>query len=103
MRGFCQVFISAKKKKEAERIAKTLLYKKLIAGSLIIKGNARYWWKDKTEKKDYYNVQAFTLMKNKNKIIKKVRKISSEKTPIISFSKIEGNKEFLNWIKNSLK
>jgi uncharacterized protein involved in tolerance to divalent cations len=38
-------------------------------------------------------------MKNKKKIIEEVKKIHSDKCPIIAFFKIDGNKEFLEWIK----
>ncbi len=50
-----------------------------------------------------YNIQAFTLMKNKLKIISEVKKIHKDKCPIIVFIKIDGNDEFLKWIKESVK
>lgn len=99
MSKFCQVIISAINKKEADDISDSLVTKKLIAGSLIIKGPSRYWWNNKIVKKEYYNVQAFSFMKNKNKIIIDVKKIHSDKCPIIAFTIIDGNKEFLDWIK----
>jgi uncharacterized protein involved in tolerance to divalent cations len=98
MSGFCQIIISATTKDEADKISDSLVTKKLIAGSLIINGPSRYWWENKIVEKIYYNVQAFSLMKNKNKIIEEVKKIHSDKCPIIAFSKIDGNKEFLEWI-----
>jgi uncharacterized protein involved in tolerance to divalent cations len=100
---FCQVIISATNKKEANKISDILLKKKLIAGSLIIRGPSRYWWKNKIVEKEYYNIQAFSLMKNKPKIISEVRKIHSDKCPIIAFFKIDGNDEFLNWVKKSIE
>jgi periplasmic divalent cation tolerance protein len=100
---FCQVLISATTKKEANKISDDLVKKKLIAGSLIIKGPSRYWWEGKVVEKEYYNISAFSLMKNKSKIIEEVKKIHSDKCPIIAFSKIDGNKEFLKWIKESVE
>ena len=99
---FCQVIISATNKQEADTISDLLIRKKLIAGSLIIKGSSRYWWEGKIVEKEYYNIQAFSLIKNKEKIIKEIKKIHSDKCPIIAFIKIEGNQEFLDWIKNSV-
>ncbi len=101
--SFRQILISATSKKETDKISDTLVKKRLVAGSLIIKGPSRYWWKDKIIEKEYYNIQAFTLMKNKLKIISEVKKIHKDKCPIIVFIKIDGNDEFLKWIKESVK
>jgi len=99
LKEFCQVIISATSKKEADKISDSLVTKKLIAGSLIIKGPSRYWWEGKIVEKIYYNIQAFSLIKNKEKIIKDVKQMHSDKCPIIAFTMIAGNQEFLNWIK----
>jgi len=99
---FCQVIISATTKQEADKISDSLVNKKLIAGSLILNGPSRYWWEGKIVEKEYYNIQAFSLIKNKEEIIKEVKKIHSDKCPIIAFTKIDGNKDFLDWIKNSI-
>ena len=103
MNKFCQVIISATSKKEADSISDSLVAKKLIAGSLIIKGPSRYWWNDKIVEKEYYNIQAFSLMKKKDQIINDVKKIHSDECPIIAFTIIDGNKEFLDWIKESIQ
>jgi len=100
---FCQVLISATNKKEANKISDALVKKRFIAGSLIIKGPSRYWWKGKIVEKEYYNIQAFSLMRNKSKIIAEVEKVHSDKCPIIAFFKMDGNDEFLGWIKKSVK
>jgi uncharacterized protein involved in tolerance to divalent cations len=42
-------------------------------------------------------------MKNKSKIISEVKKIHSDKCPIIAFFRMDGNDEFLKWIKESVK
>lgn len=103
MKGFCQVLISATNKEEANNISDSLVKKKLIAGSLIIKGPSRYWWQNKIVEKEYYTIQAFSLIKNKEKIISDVKKIHRDKCPIIAFFEMDGNKEFLDWVKDSVK
>jgi len=100
---FCRVTISATSKEEADLIADILAKKKLIAGSLIIKGPARYWWKGEIVEKEYYNVLSFTLMRNKDKIIYEVEKIHSDECPIIAFFKLDGNEKFLKWIEESVE
>lgn len=60
---FCQVLISATNKKEAHKISDTLVKKRLIAGSLILSGPSRYWWRGEIVEKEYHNIQAFSLIK----------------------------------------
>lgn len=100
---FCQVLISATNREEANKISDALVKEKLIAGSLILKGPSRYWWEGKIVEKEYYNIQAFSLMKNKSRIISEVKKIHSDKCPIIAFFKMDGNEEFLKWVKESVE
>ena len=102
MSKFCQVIISSNIKKETDKISNTLVKKKLVAGCLIIKGPSKFWWKKKIVKKNYYNIQCFTLTKYKKRIINEVEKISSEDVPIIAFFNIDGNNKFLDWIEKSL-
>lgn len=100
---FCQVLISAPTRREANNISDNLVMKKLVAGSLITKGPSRYWWRGKIVEKVYHNVWAFSLVKNKSKIIYAVKKIHSDKCPIIAFFEIDGNEEFLKWIVESVE
>ncbi|MBL7160530.1 MAG: divalent-cation tolerance protein CutA [Candidatus Aenigmarchaeota archaeon] len=102
MEEYCQITISATSKEEADRISDLLVKKKMIAGSLIIKGDSRYWWNNEIVEKEYHNIQAFSLLKNKDKIIEEIEKIHSDESPIISITKIDGNRKFLNWIKDSI-
>jgi uncharacterized protein involved in tolerance to divalent cations len=102
MEKFCQVLISATSRDEANNISDILVKKKFVAGSLITKGDSRYWWNGKITEKEYYNISAFSVISNKDKIISEVKNIHKDKCPIISFSIIDGNKEFLDWIKESV-
>ncbi|MBW3003323.1 divalent cation tolerance protein CutA [Candidatus Woesearchaeota archaeon] len=100
---YCQVLISATTKEEADKISDTLVLNKLIAGALIIKGPSRYWWDGEIVEKEYYNVQAFSLKDNKDEIIEEVKKIHSDECPIIAFFDMDGNQQFLDWIKENVK
>ncbi len=102
MEKFCQVLISAKTKAEADKISDALITKKLIAGARITKGPSRYWWNGKIEEKEYYNISAFSLAKNKAEIIPEVKKNHSDKCPIIAFFNMDGNEEFLKWIEEAV-
>ncbi len=83
-------------------ISKALVAKKLVAGTMIYRGNCHYWWKGKIVEKEYYNIRAFSLIKNKKAIINDVKKLHSDECPIIAFNIIDGNKEFLDWIEESV-
>lgn len=100
---FCQILISATTRREANNISDDLVKKKLIAGSLIVKGPSRYWWGGKIVEKEYHNISAFSLMKNKSRIISAVKKIHSDECPIIAFFEMDGNEEFLKWIEKSVE
>lgn len=99
---YCQVTISATSKEEANTISDSLVSKKLIAGSLIINGDSRYWWKNKMVEKVYFNIQAFSLSAKKEQIISEVKKLHSDKCPIVAFVPVDGNEEFLGWIEESV-
>lgn len=99
---YLQVFISAENKKQADEILKSLLKKRLVAGGLLLKGPSRFWWKGKIVAMAYYNISAFTKVKNKKAVITDVKKASSEEVPMIWFIPIDGNEEFLKWIDESI-
>ena len=103
MAKICQVLISAPSKKEGEDIAASLVKKKMIAGALITKGSSIYWWQNKIVKKVYYNINAFSVLSNKAKIIREVKKIHTDKCPIIALHEIDGNSEFLAWVMESIE
>jgi len=95
---YCRVRISATSEEEANAISKTLVKKKLVAGTMIYKGKCHYWWDNEVVEKMYWNIGAFSLMKHKESIIEEVKRLHSDECPIITFNEIDGNKEFLQWI-----
>lgn len=48
-------------------------------------------------------VDNIVLKKHKKAVIEDVRKSSVEEVPMIWFIPIEGNKEFMNWINESIQ
>jgi periplasmic divalent cation tolerance protein len=100
MKTYCQVLISATTKEEANTISDALIKAKLVSGCLITHGPSRYWWEGSIVEQEYYNISAFSLFKNKTQIISEINKYHSDKCPIIAFFAIDGNQEFLDWIKN---
>ena len=97
-------YITAPSKKEAERIAKKLLNKKLIACANVISNvNSYFVWKNKVQNSKEIIICGKTTSKNQTKIIKAVKSIHSYAVPCIIFFDIKnGNKDFLKWIKRSV-
>ena len=99
---YCRIRISAPSEQEANNISTTLVQKKLVAGTMIYAGNCHYWWDGKIVERMYWNIGAFSLIKHKQAIIDQVKKLHSDKCPIVAFNKIDGNEEFLKWIDKSV-
>jgi len=99
------ILITAKDKKEAEKIAKGLLEAKLIACANIINGvQSLFWWQGKIGS----SKEVLLVLKTKktlfNKISSKVKSLHSYQTPeIIALSILNGSEDYLNWIDASCK
>ncbi len=103
MPTYCRVRISATSEIEANTISRTLVTKKLVAGTIIYSGNSHYWWKGEIVEKIYWNIGAFSLLEKKDEIIDEVRKLHSDVCPVIAFNTIDGNVDFLEWIDDSVE
>jgi len=104
MAKICFIYLTASSKKEAERIAKTLLLQKLAACCNIFKMESFYWWRKEIERSEEYGMVVKTRKVLVGKIIKTIKKIHSYSIPcIVSFDVKEGNKEFLDWIEKATK
>ena len=97
-------YITASNKKEAERIAKKLLNKKLIACANVISNvNSYFVWKSKVQNSREIIICGKTTLKNQKKVIRTVKKLHSYSVPCVIFFDItSGNKDFLKWIKRSI-
>jgi periplasmic divalent cation tolerance protein len=103
MKKFSFVYITAPTKKEAKRIADVLVSEKLAACCNIFKIDSVYWWQRKIEKTGEHGIFVKTKKSLIEKIIKRVKEIHSYLVPcILSFDVEKGNKDFLNWIDESL-
>lgn len=94
--------ISATSKKEADRISDKLTQKGLVAGTLITKGDSRYHWKGDIVEEKYFNISCYSLDSKKESIVEHVEDMHSDNVPIIEFTEIDGNQNFLNWIEENI-
>ncbi len=92
------VYITNKDEAEAEKIAKHLLNKKLIACANIFPTTSMYEWKGKLENTKEVVAIVKTKKENFEKVKNEVMKIHSYECPCIAKIDVEGNKEFENWV-----
>ncbi len=78
---------------------------KKVACINIIKGvNSHFWWKGEIEFTNEILLIAKTESKFLNDIVKSVKKLHSYEVPeIIALPIIDGNKDYFDWIKKSVK
>ena len=104
MKGIKFFYITCPKKKEANKIARLLVKKKLVACANIVNNvDSVFTWKDKVLKTKEILIVGKTMNKNVQKIIKEVKKLHSYDVPCVIFFDIKnGNTDFLKWIIKSV-
>lgn len=102
--NFIVVIITSPSKDNALKIKNVLLEKKLAACiNIVNEVDSFFWWKGKIEKAK----ETLMLIKTKRDVLKtlitEVKKIHKYAVPeIITLPIIEGNKDYLDWIVESL-
>jgi len=99
------VFITAKDKKEADKIAKALIKKRLAACVNILAGaRSLFWWKGKIDRAKEVLLVVKTKKEKFGEITKLVKTLHSYEVPeIIAVSIVSGFKPYLKWIDESLR
>ncbi|MFH1453889.1 MAG: divalent-cation tolerance protein CutA [Armatimonadota bacterium] len=99
------VLITVSSAEEAEKIANILLNEKLAACvNMVDKIKSMYWWEGKIDT----STETLMIIKTrKNKINELIDRVKSEHSytvpEIISLPVLEGNRDYLNWIDESVK
>ena len=105
MEEYIQVFTTTEKKEDAEKIAKTLVEKRL-AGCVQIVGpiESTYWWKGNVETAEEWLLFIKTRKNLYEELEKAVKEIHPYETPeIIAMPIVTGSKDYLEWLRNELK
>lgn len=94
------IYVTAKTKSEARKIANLLVKEKLVAcANIIPKIESTYWWKGKIEKSSEASIILKTKKNLAAAITKRIKEIHSYTVPcVISLPITEGNKDYLNWV-----
>jgi periplasmic divalent cation tolerance protein len=104
MAGYIQITTTTSSKHDAERIADTLIGKRL-AGCVQISGpmKSAFVWKGKKEQANEWICFIKTSESNYSKIEREIRKIHKYSVPeILSFRIDKGNQAYLKWLGDSL-
>ena len=101
--NFIFVYITNPTEKEAKKIAKHLLKKRLIVCANIFPINSLYWWQGKIIDDNEFVLIAKTTKNNFEKVKKEVEKIHSYKIPCIIKISVSSNKKYSNWLKREIK
>ena len=92
------------KQEIAEKISKTLMQKKLVAGSQISKVKSDYWWEGKIETKEEFKLEFRTRSDKINEIVEIIKLIHDYQVPAISRTEIRClTKEMEKWIDESVE
>jgi len=98
------IFITSGSEEEAKKLARVLVEEKLAACVNILSGvESLYWWKGKIESSKEWMLVVKTQGKMVNKVVKRVKEIHSYEVPeVIALPIVEGNKDYLQWISDTL-
>tara|TARA_Y100000310_G_C20700057_1_gene828920 strand:- start:735 stop:1040 length:306 start_codon:yes stop_codon:yes gene_type:complete len=97
------VYITCADSKEAQKIGKDLLSKRLIACSNVFPIKSLYRWKGKLVNDKEYVLLGKTTENKFHNIIKVVNDLHSYDIPCIEKIKVKSNHAFAQWVKNEVK
>jgi periplasmic divalent cation tolerance protein len=98
------IFITAGSEPEGEKIARGLTEKRLVACvNIIPKIRSIYWWEGKLCNDEEVLLIAKSRRNLFPEICQMVKELHSYQIPeIISFSMLDGSKDYLQWVKESV-
>ncbi len=99
------IFITCANRKEADKIGNELVAQKLVACvNIIDKVSSIFWWQKKVDSANEVLLIAKSKKSLMEKIIKQVKSLHSYEVPeVIALPIISGNKEYINWINESVR
>ncbi len=101
--SFIIIYITTENETEANKIAKHLIEKRLIACTNMFPIKSIYWWKGKIENADEIVLIAKTKKENWQKVKSEVKAIHSYETPCIMKIEVDANEDYESWLKGEVK
>jgi len=98
------IMVTTSSREEAEKIATTLLERKLIACANILGPvSSRFWWQGKIDLAEEYMIFMKTKRELFDQVVDNVKQLHSYEVPeIIALPIVEGAKPYLEWINSNL-
>lgn len=105
MEKYIQITTTTKNRGNAEKIAETVVKKRLAACVQIVGPiTSVYWWKEKIEKTEEWLCVIKTTEELYSRLEKAILEAHTYETPeILAVPVIEGSKNYLMWIDSELK
>jgi len=101
------VYVTTKDRNEAKHIGSIIVEEKLAACANILDGmESIYHWKDKIETENECVLILKTTYSNVAKLSKRLKELHSYEVPCVislNIAEQEGNPEYLNWIRDSVR
>jgi periplasmic divalent cation tolerance protein len=101
--GFILIYTTASDMKEAKKLAKHLLGKKLVACVNFFKAESSYLWHGKIESGKEIVLILKTDSEKWNKVKLEIEKIHSSDLPCVIRIETQMNAEFLKWIESEIE
>jgi len=102
--GFRWVYVTCKNRAEARKIARLVLEKRLAACANLFPVRSLYWWEGKIEEANEVALVLKTKASCFRRLLAEIRKAHSYKVPCIEALPIlEGNPDYLNWIRDETR
>ncbi len=98
-------YVTCSNEKEAHRIARALLEKRMIAcANIVPRIHSFYWWKGRILEEQPESLLLLKTVKGKeNKIIKEIKKNHSYSVPCIEFIEVKkSSREYEKWLKGEI-
>ncbi|MBR9690421.1 divalent-cation tolerance protein CutA [Candidatus Woesearchaeota archaeon] len=83
---------------EAQKIAKALLEKKLVACANFFLVQSLFWWEGKIEKESETLLVLKTKKANEKKVVEEIKKLHSYDLPVITVHTVSFNDKACDWI-----
>jgi len=102
---FRVVLVTCSSREEAEKISKILVEERLAACVNVVSTvKSFFWWEGKIDEAEEHLLIIKTSVEKMEKLIERVKELHSYSVPeIISLPILEGNKDYLKWVEESLK
>ncbi|MFH1338350.1 MAG: divalent-cation tolerance protein CutA [Candidatus Omnitrophota bacterium] len=99
------ILITCASIKEAKKIAEDLVAKKLVACvNIVAQVSSVFWWQKKIDSAEEVLLIAKSKKSLMAKIVRQVKSLHSYEVPeVIALPIISGNKEYIDWINESVR